>query len=269
MGKIDVILPLQEIDAQIADIRKRLEREPKLLAEKERNLESVKKDFESVKAEIMKLNVEKKDHEIQIQTINDAITKFKNNILSSKKIKNEEYQEILKQISQKEVERGTHDERIIEIMYTVEDKEKEKARKDETVHAAQKEFDETKKNIEKERSELQAELDSLNARRADAKTNVVSSDSDLYKIYERILRNKTDGVAIVPTRVSVEFSENATDEDSDEGIDISIATVTCTGCNCQLTPDQVRELLDDSRLVQCKECGRIVYMLKSRPQKTT
>lgn len=269
MAKIDIILPLQEIDAQIANIRRRLEREPKILAEKERSLNDAKNDFESVKAEILKLKVEEKDHQIQIQMINDTIQKLKNQILSSKKMKNEEYQEILKQISQREVEKGAHDERIIEIMYTIEDKEKEKIRKEEAVNLSQKEYDETKKAIEAERNALQMELDALSNKRSEAKKYVVSNDSNLYEVYERILRSKTDGLAIVPTRVSVDFNENATDDDSDEGIDISIATVTCTGCNCQLTPDQVRELLDESRLVQCKECGRLLYMPKSKQQKTT
>ena len=95
----------------------------------------------------------------------------------------------------------------------------------ESSQALRNEIDSSIKLINEEGRELKEKRDAL----------VQNSDSELLKVYERLLRNKRDRV-IVPV-------ENR----------------TCSGCHVGITIQQENQVRKGSSIVHCEHCSRILY----------
>jgi hypothetical protein len=129
-------------------------------------------------------------------------------------------------VSQKE-------ERILELMEAIDQAQALFEEERERIGRELAEIDRQCREIDAELAEAVGEREALEAGRGGL---VELADPVLLRRYDRIRKNKPDGVAVVPLRGE-----------------------TCSGCNMSVLPQVVNEVLGGSKEHACNHCGRLLY----------
>jgi len=241
--KIDALLPLQEIDLVIHRLRVIRAEKPRDLAGQEQKLSRAKENVEAMKAEIkgLKLEVQKREH--LVKEFDEKIAKLTAQSMGAKK--NDEYQVFLKEISGVKADKARVEDGLLDLMFQLDEMAKlEKVREGE-VAGAEAEYGVAKTKVDAEMAAVDRELAGLEDRRRGAQTGI---DRDLITPYERILRVKDDGLAVVPVVIY--------DVIEDEGLRKYWG---CGGCSVEVTPQMVNELKKGREVVSCRSCSRLLY----------
>lgn len=174
--------------------------------------------------------------EIQIKEIQDKVTKFESQQAAVKKM--DEFNALTREMTDAGRKRSAIEQTLSDLT--------DKLTVEEDLLVTLKEnltsTEESGKVIEKEIYEsivkINAEGRALFERREEMKASV---EPEIFKIYERLLKNKRDRV-IVP-----------------------IEQRTCSGCHIVLTPQHENLVRKGNRLVFCEHCSRILFWQEEAP----
>jgi uncharacterized protein len=249
---LKTILEIQELDMQMIQLmRLKKERQQDL-----DNINSVKKDLSNKAASKEKEIFEIKTNcRLQEGELNEVLAKQKKLEQQQNAIKKvEEFNALNQEMSQTDRERIAREQKLSDIMDKLaaeEDVLKQvKSSLESTIEnsrALEEEILERIGRINKEGQVLKTQRDDL----------VKFADPDVFRIYERLLRNKRDRV-VVP-----------------------IENRCCSGCHIMLTAQDENMVRKGERLVFCEHCSRIHYWqdgaifegaavaVKSRRRRTT
>ena len=231
---LKTILEIQEFDMQMIQLM-RLKKER--LDDLE-NINSVKNDLrrkvESKQDEILEL---KKNCRLVEGEVNEVVAKIKKLESQQNSIKKvEEFNALSQEMSQADREKAAKEQRLSDLIdrLAVEEEAlkhfKESLDKtDESSKALEVEIHESIHRINDEGIVLKQQRDKL----------VALSEPDVFRIYERLLRNKKDRV-VVP-----------------------IENRCCSGCHIMLTAQDENMVRKGERLVFCEHCSRIHYWPES------
>ena len=226
----DSLIKLQKLDEEIKKLSAFLENIPDKLAEIDDKIETSFKIVTSAKEKLSQNQQKRRTFEGDVQDQKIKIEKYRKQLSGVKT--NIEYTSLLKEIASVEKIIGQLEEDIISEMLTADDIEndiqtsekkaneaKEKLLKEKDIYLQEKEAK------EKEKEEFQSEREKLIP-------NIRASQMSLYKSIFR----KNLGIALSP--VTDDF---------------------CSMCQIRIRPQVLNELIEQSSIILCENCGRILY----------
>jgi len=231
---LKVILEIQDLDMQMLRLMKLKKERQQELSNIDFLRQDLKAQQESKEKELQVLALEIQTEEGKILEIKDQLKKLEQRQGSIKKV--EEFNALTQEMSTKERERiaAEHkasdliDKRNMEEEILIKIKDS-LVSSEESSKAIETEIKATIKKINEEGREIKERRDAI------AKT----ADSDVLKIYSRLLNNKKD-------RVVVPLENRA-----------------CSGCHITLTAQHENLVRKGERLIFCEHCSRILYWQES------
>ena len=240
-GTIEILKKLQEVDRQLAHVRRMEEYEPKRLAAEEARVSAEEGKLKSLGDRHGQTQRDISRKELDVKARLEKITRLKTQMLSAST--NKEYQAFLREVSLEEAEKSRVEDEILDMMVSTED-------------AAAEE-----KNIKAEIARLRGALDTVRAdvkaalaeasRRevelAKARADVAAAlDPDTLRRYEAIFKSR-GGEAVVEAK----FESGSGGEEGQ---------YLCRGCFMPLTHQMVNLMHIGQDIVTCKSCGRILFI---------
>lgn len=228
------LLDLQNLDAQLREVRELLAAFPKKLADVESRVAGAKADLESSKAAQLGTIRDRKKYELDVEQWKERVRKYKDQTAQVKT--NEAYKALQHEVQTAEAEIGRAEDRLLEQMVAAEEY-------DRRVKASEKllkEVDEVARGqrakIESDRATLEKESAGLDAQRAQL---VAGIPENLLDHYERIAR-KHNGVVLAEVR--------------DE---------KCSACGMRIRPHVFQEMRRGTdEMFHCETCTRILYYVE-------
>jgi predicted nucleic acid-binding Zn-ribbon protein len=226
------LIELQAVDLRLIEIRERLSRFPKRLAEVEAHVTTARQQITAAKEALTLSIKERKTWEMDVEQWKERAKKYRNQ--SSEVKSNEAYKALLHEIQNAENEVTKAEDRLLDRMVAGEEYEGQVK----TAEAAVKEV-EASANVE--RHEIQAEYNAaqkeLAAAEASRANAVAALPADLVDHYERIAR-RHGGIALA--------------EVHGEG---------CGQCGVHIRPHVIQQLQrsENEEFFHCETCTRILH----------
>jgi predicted nucleic acid-binding Zn-ribbon protein len=229
------LLDLQHVDVRLNDVRARLAKIPKKLAESDARIAAAKAILDTSKAAQVANVKDRKKYELDVESWKDRVRKYRDQTSQVKT--NEAYRALQHEVEMAEQEIAKAEDRLLEQMVASEEYD----RRIKAADAALKEVEQTERvqrsTVEADRTAAETEMSELNAERARAVADV---PENLLDHYDRIVK-KHHGVALAEVR--------------DE---------KCGACGMIVRPHVIQEMrrADSDQLFHCETCTRILYYIE-------
>lgn len=234
------ILDIQELDMQMIQLMR-------LKNERKKELEAINNAKENLRIqaankhkEILEFSAEARFAEGQIAEIVDKYKKLENQQNLVKKV--DEFNALSQEMSQTERKKHAEEQRLSDLLDRISAEQDALKSLNETLNATienrkilEAEIHESILRINEEGKIIKVKRDQL----------VEEADQDIFKIYERLLKNKKDRV-VVP-----------------------IENRCCSGCHIMLTAQDENLVRKGERIVFCEHCSRIHYWQDSQATDTS
>ncbi len=224
---------LQQLDLEIKVIREKLKKYPQEIARYEEDLENAKTAIAEARIELEQIQKNKKEMEHKLEENQSSIKKAEKKLFEIKTYR--EYEALQKEISETKAANASLEEEVLGFMEVIEKLEK---------HITDTESELVAREEENEKliTDLKAKIENLEmaheSKQAEKEKIISIIDPEVLPLYEKI--KTRNGIAIAPARNEV-----------------------CTGCNMKIPPQLFNEVLTLSRMIQCPNCGRILYSEES------
>ena len=236
---VEPILKVQNIDLEIISIKESINQIPAQIKTLEEKKEQFKSALQNVDEDLKKQKLAQKELEKDIESKKANLLKIQSQLNTVKK--NEEYTALLKEIDLHKKEIFQIENKILEIMESMESMEMEKDRR--------------KKQILEEESHVTREIQEKNQELASLKNKITEKESSrkeaaslcsgqLFQKYQKFLDKKQ-------TIALVRLEKNG----------------SCSGCH-QVLPPNIKNDVLKGRIVQCDNCTRLLFWDKTAEEKT-
>jgi hypothetical protein len=226
---VDNLIAVQDADKEIRRLKEEIAALPKTVAAIEAKLAGTKAALEKAKGAAKADEAAKRQFESAIQDLQGKISKYRDQSLAVKT--NDQYKALLHEIQFAEKDIQANEDKILEVMLNVDNREKE-------VKAAEAELKAETAEIEKEKNiarEKTAEDEKLmtewNGKRDTARGGV---NPDMLAHYDRVAKHRGTGLAEVREQ-------------------------KCMACQVMLRPQTYNEVRSGERTIVCDSCSRILY----------
>ncbi len=228
---IKQLIQLQQIDTRILEKRRLIDKMPLRISEVDSSRETVKAELEKLKQKAELASKKKKEREKALEDVRIRISKMK---VRTQDIKtNKEYQAHLKEIESSEKEISSIEDQILHLMGEADASLLEQQDMEKSV---QKEIERTgalRKELETEATELQEDIALLKQER---QAVAAPLDAGIYNLYLGLLKT-CNGLALAKAQDEI-----------------------CLGCDMNIPPRFIVEIIKGTELVQCPQCYRILYL---------
>jgi predicted nucleic acid-binding Zn-ribbon protein len=226
------LIELQAVDFRLIEIRERLGRFPKQLAEVEARVATAKQQITTAKDALTSSLKDRKTYEMDVEQWKERAKKYRNQTGEVKS--NEAYKALLHEIANAEDEIGKAEDRLLDRMVAGEEYERQVKAAEIAVKEIEAVANKDRQSIQAEYNAAQKQLASAEAARAAA---VAAVPEDLVDHYERIAK-RHGGIALA--------------EIKGEG---------CGQCGVHIRPHVIQLLTRDGNeeFYHCETCTRILY----------
>ncbi len=225
------LLSLQERDLRLQELRKELERIPQEQDLARERLAAHQQAVDEAKASLQENEVAIKGVELDVGTRRESITRLKQQQFETRK--NEEYQALGVKVTHYAEEIDGLETRELELMERG-DQLRSSLKEAEATYATTKGgVDEEVATLQKRADQFSREAGSLEEERQQL---LVGMDEELISIYERLLKLRGAPVVVQIT-----------------------GERQCLGCHVKATPATMVRVQSGKELVNCENCGRILY----------
>ena len=225
------LIALQQIDKVIFEMRQKIERVPKAIAELDELLVESQEKAATLRASIDDQERTRRSKEAEIEKNTELMKKYQGQLLQVKT--NKEYSALLAEINGLKSKNTLIEDDIIELMESIE-----RAKK--AVKQAQDELARNKARVEentlKLREEQQAWQHELEQEEQTRATQMEGIQSGVLREYSRLLQMR-NGIAVAAV--------------GEQGV--------CMGCRVSLTPQTFSEVRSGDALLRCPICFRFLY----------
>ena len=228
--QLQQLIVLQSLDDEIAEHKKLLADIPLQIDARCTELEEKKKILSNAKEELDALQKERKDLELAVQGENDHMAKAKTKLPAVKT--NREYTAILSEVEAIKVKVSGLEDKELEIMEILEEKQKEVPGIEKRCNEEDARFQEYKAKKDAELDRIKQELGVLVAKRENVSGQL---DRVIMQRYEKVAGSR-DGRAVVMLQGSI-----------------------CQGCFQQILPQMVIDVKIGESIQQCSNCIRFLY----------
>jgi predicted nucleic acid-binding Zn-ribbon protein len=228
---IEKLLALQDRDQRLRAFQTELSHLPDERKSREKQIADSAARLEQSKTRVKQIEVDKRNLEGEAQAKRDAIARYKQQQLQTRK--NEEYTALAHEIEAAE-----------KAISAIEDRELELMDEAETLMPA---VAEAEKIHEAEKTKIEQVLASLNGKKANLEARIAELkndrarftegiDEDVLERYDRLFKTK-HGSAVVPLEHDV-----------------------CMGCHMKVTSQTTIQVKAQKDVVHCPQCGRMLYL---------
>lgn len=223
------LFELQKIDTRAYELTQRAESIPKLIHDLESSLDGARSELGTLNTEVEALKREQSEIEAKNAEEGEKHKKWKTRLHDIKSPR--EYQALSREVEMGERQIRDSEERILELLGQVEDRQKVIDDKTQTLRDGEAEIGAKVRALREEQARLKAEAEAASQGR----------DAVEKKINKRILRRyddlraKRNGLAVVLTNDGA-----------------------CSGCNMTVRPQQLVEMQRFNSIEQCAACHRIM-----------
>ncbi|MGA9986234.1 MAG: C4-type zinc ribbon domain-containing protein [Terriglobales bacterium] len=234
---IDKLLELQIADKEIRRLQDEVAALPKRTAVIEQKLAGTKAHLEKVRVAAKGDEANRKKFEANIKDLQGKISKYRDQSLDVKT--NDQYKALLHEIQFAEEEIRLNEDHILEVMVSVDTREKEVKAAEAELKAETAEIEKEKEEARKVTAEDQKKLGDWNAKRDVLRQ---ATSEDLLRHYERVMKFRGSGLAEVRDQ-------------------------KCMGCQVMLRPQIYNEVRIGEKIVICDSCQRIYYYIPANEVK--
>jgi hypothetical protein len=235
--ELERLIELQRLDSAIADARARIGAHPTRLAAAEARLAEAIELLDALKQRLKASHAARGDAEKNASLFQNRLTKFKEQLSAVKT--NREFTAMQHEIETAQAELGTAEEKVLERMM-----ESDVIAAD--IKAAEGALTTLRKAIEAEKAALGKELE--------------GAEQDL----ARALGLRAQLVTSIEPRTMAIFDQVAR---ARKGVAMCVATRDglCSVCHVRLRPPVFQQVRQNSTVVQCESCQRILYFIPPPP----
>jgi predicted nucleic acid-binding Zn-ribbon protein len=231
--QITALEALQQLDLELRELEENLQRYPKEISRYKEELQNSKESIAKTKKELEQIIKKKAELERKLAENHDAIKKSEKRLFEIKTYK--EYEALQKEISETKRANAELEEQTLQEMEKIERLETLIKEKELELSQKEREYEDI---INEYTKKIDALKDTYEIKKREKEKVASLISHEILSIYERI--RKRNGVALVPTRNEV-----------------------CTGCNMNIPPQLFNEVLTFSKMIQCPNCHRILYVEES------
>ncbi len=206
---------------------------PKIVEEKQKKIADLKANFESKKAEYVRLNSLKKEKEALLSTKEAAIAKHTSDLNTIKA--NDMYKNCLLEIEKAKADKSVVEDEILQLM---EDIDKEMV------------------NLKKYEEETKAKEAEINREISEAKLTVEKAKENI----ETIQKERDEFAKTIDKNILSQY-ERIRESRNGQGI-ATVDGESCSGCNMVLRPQLIVQATKCKELVYCDNCSRILFNKK-------
>lgn len=240
-AKLQALHELQDIELQIVDIRRQLERKERLVAAQARKLEAARAALKQQQDEIRRAQADFDEIDVDIKGRSTHIAKLREHLNSVKT--NKEYAAILQQMNNEKADVSRLETKAMELLEGVEMRKSTQAEaaageqvEVQRLTGLQSELEHMKQTLADRLSKLAAQRDAAAAALEPATVSLFERLSDRYQ-----------------GEVMAELARPNPRRDE----------FVCNGCHIALRADIANALRVRDEVVVCKSCGRILYLRSS------
>jgi hypothetical protein len=225
----DLLLSLQDLDDTLDELRREAEAIPARKRDLEEEVRAEEAGLEKAKEDSEHIAIERKDQELELESVNEKMTKFQTQLYQVKT--NREYEALQHEIGDLKEKAAVLEDRILESLERAEESSTRIEREEQALEKERARVQEEEAGMDQRLKELQDRI----AVKEDERVRLVADmDPVLLKRYERIRENK-DGLAVT-------YVKNG----------------ACGGCFRQIPPHEQQRLKKEDRIISCEGCGRIL-----------
>ena len=230
-AELEQLLVLQDRQQKIRQIENEIKNLPLQRKHLESQLAESAASLETIKQKARQVEIDRKKLELDVGTRTESINRLKTQQYQTRK--NDEFQAMGHEIQRYEDEIGKLEDQELELM---EQGDKLKVE----VTAEEKKATAAKDSITRQQSDLGEKSKTLDSRlqelEKDRKELAEKMDEDLLNRFERLFGSKGDSAIV------------------------AIEHGVCTGCHMKLTTATVKAAEAGREIVNCEQCGRILYI---------
>lgn len=228
------LLDLQNLDAQLREVRDLLATFPQKLGEIESRIAAAKAELETSKAAQLGTVRDRKKYELDVEQWKERVRKYKDQTAQVKT--NEAYKALQHEVQTAEAEIAKAEDRLIEQMVAAEEYDRHVKASEKLLKEVEEVARGQRAKTESDKAVLEKELAQLNAQRSQV---IGGIPENLLDHYERIAR-KHNGVVLAEVR--------------DE---------KCSACGMRIRPHVFQEMRrGGDEMFHCETCTRILYYVE-------
>jgi predicted nucleic acid-binding Zn-ribbon protein len=238
--KLSLLIQLQEIDAKMRTHIAQKNRLPETLATLELRRVSINDELDKVKEALLTAQKVKRDRDKDLETGVQKVEKLKTR--SSEIKNNKEYQALLKEIEAAEQENKAIEDDILGLM--------------EKIDAAAGQITAAEQRAKEEAAEIQAEQRQHEA-----------AFAKLEEALKEIEEERQKAIARIPKQLLSQYQRLL---GTKAGIAIAEARgESCSGCYMSIPPQVYVNVKKNENIINCPNCGRILYFKEAITQNNT
>lgn len=228
------LIKLQAQDKIIDALQTAIDKVPGDVAAVKKALDDEKGKMTEAKAKLTKLQLLKKDRELELGQKEEAIRKHGNELNAVKS--NEAYKALLSEIDKAKTAVSDLETAILTIMEDLDQAAKEEKAEQVKVKEVESRAQTEIKSLEEHQAKLTAEAAQEKTKR---ETLTGGIPADVMKLYDH-LRKRNKGVALA-----------------------TVAGTICGACRITILPQSLIEITKGSKVVSCESCQRILYQTEA------
>jgi predicted nucleic acid-binding Zn-ribbon protein len=225
------LIALQDIELKITGLQKQVADIPKIIQGLEDELRRSREIHEDRIARLKELANRRRSLEGDVDLGRSRLSRLKDQLMAVKT--NKEYTAMLHEIQMAENQIRSEEDKILEIMEEMENKEKDLKRAELEMHKKSAELQESIRNANESAPRMEAELEKLRLEKIQMESQI---DAELLSRYRRIAEARK-GIALA--------------EAKDE---------LCSACHVRIRPQIYAELLRTENIHACDSCSRILFL---------
>ncbi len=230
-AELEQLLILQDRQQKIRQIESEIKSLPLQRKHLESQLADSAASLEGIKHKAKQVEVDRKKLELDVGTRNESINRLKTQQYQTRK--NDEFQAMGHEILRYEDEIRKLEDQELELMDQVDKLKVEVAAEEKKATAAKDSINRQMNDLGEKSKALEARLQELSKERKDLAEKM---DEDLLDQFERLFVSKGDSAIV------------------------AIEHGVCTGCHMKLTIATVKGAESGKEIVNCEQCGRILYI---------
>lgn len=226
------LVDLQITDTNIRRLKQSVESAQERRASLEQEFEQHAFSIREVQKRRDDLHAERADNERQIAEIKTYLERADRNLKHAQNQK--EYETAMREIDALQKQVGALETKVVELMASAEEVEKELESRAEEINSLDSKRDEALAAFDAQLHADEAELATENSKR---EAVFVTLPAQLAAVYNRLAQRSRDGIAVA-----------------------EVVNGSCSACNMSLRPQMNVEVKKGNQIVTCENCSRILYI---------
>jgi len=232
LADLERLIRLQQIDTFLEEARRRIAGHPASIEALDSRLASATESLADAKRRLEETHTARRAVEKDLAMVQSRLSKYKDQLMEVKT--NREYQAMLKEIEVAQNEVRRLEDLILEHMLASDERTAQVKEADARLAEAKKSVAEERQRLEREVTDLSAELERSQSARQEVAAGLPPTVLDIYDTLAKGRR----GLALAEAKGGL-----------------------CTACHVRLRPQMYNEIRRNDTLFQCGSCQRILYFV--------